>query len=155
MFVSFYFKHLKYRIKAVCKSLDKTNTILGCWRCFLYSNSYHRRILIHWKGKYWIAFHTLTGIENITCVTHCLVITASVKYNSLNGGNQNMGDQMCQSSSTLWNLCKVFHLVSLLKSVTFAFIHIQHVINLKKPRYLIPCFLPILCGIYSSTELLP
>lgn len=36
---------------------------------------------------------------------------------------------------TLWNLHKVFNLISLFKSVAFAFIHTRQVIHLKKLRF--------------------
>lgn len=59
---------------------------------------------------------------------------------------------------TLWNLRKVFNLISLFKSVAFTFIHIQWDINLKKLRFFHFFFSPKLhlffCRIIAINKML-
>lgn len=43
---------------------------------FITSNSYHRRLFIHWNRKYLIAVNTLKGAENVTCAIHCYSVVS-------------------------------------------------------------------------------
>lgn len=149
MFVWCYFNNLKYKIKAVCKALDETNTILGCWRCFLYSEfipqkdidtlereilnsiSHFSRYRKHYLCNALPCYHCQRKIQ---CYIHWMAV---VKTRVIKCGSPLRHYGTC-ARYFIWSLCSSqSHLL---------FIHIQHVINLKKLGYIIPCFLPISVG---------
>lgn len=74
------------------------------------------------------AVNTLKGAENVTCAIHCHTVVSMALDRTQGSG---VAVPLTQTSC---NLPKVFNLISLLKSVAFAFIHIQQVINLKKVK---------------------
>lgn len=165
LFISYDFNILKYKIKAICRSSKQNKcyaVVVKYVRCFHYLEFISEAIYTL-SRKYLIAFHTLTQYRKYylcntlfffysLCKIHCYTVDWMAEVKT-------WGTKCCSPRrQTLWNLRKVFNLISLFKSVAFAFIHIQQVIHLKKLQFFRVFFSPKLhlffCRIIAINKML-